>query len=269
MAVRDPLYGIRLKLDRAKEQIQSLRDELAEFDRSEPYRLAIQYDEEARVLSAVVKIEKPIRGVWGVQVGEIIHNLRSALDHLVFELVIHCTGNLPTTHTQFPIFETEAGYNKRSAHRIAGVSEEVAALIRKEQPFVAGEDARSDPLWQLHELSNFDKHRTIHLTGVSLQGAALRFSGIHPGARYNWETRAPGPFKDDTAIMEITFLGSDWPFIVPVDEVEVQGPMRFDVAFYKGVKVVSQQSVIPALGRISSRVYETIKRISIEILGPL
>ena len=54
--------------------------------------------------------------MWGVLIGEILHNLRSALDHLIWQLVILETGAPPTTtKTAFPIFETAAGYKSREA----------------------------------------------------------------------------------------------------------------------------------------------------------
>jgi hypothetical protein len=53
--------------------------------------------------------------MWGVQVGEIVHNLRSALDHSIWELVILTTGRPPAlpTKNQFPIFKSKDGFLAR------------------------------------------------------------------------------------------------------------------------------------------------------------
>ena len=51
--------------------------------------------------------------------GEAAHQLRSALDHLVWQLVIANTGATPTgTKSGFPIFKNEKGYDKRAPSMI-------------------------------------------------------------------------------------------------------------------------------------------------------
>src|SRR5687768_7257025 len=102
---RDHLFGIRLKLQRAQEQLSQLEATFESFRELKPYRFTSEYDEHRRVLTLRAKYTRPLDGMWGVQVGEIIHNWRSALDHVVWELVVSHTGSEPTSNkTCFPIF---------------------------------------------------------------------------------------------------------------------------------------------------------------------
>jgi hypothetical protein len=104
-----PLDDCRLKIARAKEQFDALRDEIAEFSQNNPYAATIRLDPETG--DEIFEATDPPRfkRSWGVLVGEIAHNLRSALDWLVHELVTEASGE-PHGKTAFPISETEGGY---------------------------------------------------------------------------------------------------------------------------------------------------------------
>jgi hypothetical protein len=264
--MRDPLYGIRLKLDRAKQQIHSLRSELKAFVQSQPYGLIRQYDAELRTLKFLLVMKRPYPGGWGVQVGEIAHNFRSALDHLIWELVIHETGAPPTvTKTQFPIFETEAGYLKRTPEFLHGVGGDAKALIESLQPFRTGEGVRS-PLWQLLKLSDFDKHRTLHLAGAKNQAAQLKLSGLTPHMPVEVSTTI-GPLEDGAPFLTVHFPGTSQPFPKTPDDVKVKGPLGLGIVFDKGSVAVAGEGVAETLGSVGKRVYENIERVAREVLG--
>ena len=263
--MRDPLFGIRLKLQRAEEQIHALKADMDAFHEGDPYGASSHFKAELRTLALVARVHKPCPGMWGIQIGEIAHNLRSALDHLVWELVIHHTGSPPTgSKSGFPIFETETGYRNRAGPLIAGVSPEARALIEARQPFATGDGILS-PLWGLYELSNFDKHRTLHLTGATLEGVELKFSGLAPHIRYEVTARPAGPFKHDTVFLTVRFPGTEWPFAGSVEKVKVQGPMRFGVAFDEGSPAAGMP-VLPVLRVIARRVIEIVQQFAKEIL---
>jgi hypothetical protein len=100
---------------------------------------------------------------WSVLVGELGHNLRSALDHLVFQLATDAEKN----RTAFPISLTEDAYLRpRGRDRISyrdqclvGVDPRWAATIDDLQPFKLDPQYCGGPLAILNELSNRDKHR--------------------------------------------------------------------------------------------------------------
>lgn len=96
--------------------------------------------------------------------GDCVQNLRAALDHLAWQLVL-AAGNTPTDRTAFPIFDSrfnEKG-NPRNLFIARGVGPKALAIIESSQPYHRGNDPERHPLSILHDLSNIDKHRTVLL----------------------------------------------------------------------------------------------------------
>jgi hypothetical protein len=107
-----------------------------------------------------------------VIIGETIQNIRTALDYLVYALVLHTRGRKPRKRTQFPI-STTAGDLYRNRHQISELPGELRRRIRKLQPYQA-ESQRSKTLTLIRDLSNADKHRLLLLVDSNLGGPELR-----------------------------------------------------------------------------------------------
>jgi hypothetical protein len=111
----------------------------------------------------------------GVIVGELIHDVRSGLDHLVRELVLENGGD-PGESSQFPIYDSETKWfqdvedrdPKKKPSPIEGVTNDVFERIKAAQPYhLRHKQRRGHPLMQLLLMSNVDKHRTLHVVSVS------------------------------------------------------------------------------------------------------
>ena len=80
-----------------------------------------------------------------------------------------------TKQTQFPIFLSEGGFDRRGVAKfLLNVHPDAIGAIKSEQPFRTGECAER-PLWHLKELSDVDKHRTLHVTGALVQAFKATF----------------------------------------------------------------------------------------------
>jgi hypothetical protein len=105
----------------------------------------------------------------GAVLGDFVHNVRSALDQLMYSLV-KLNGEEPGRHTFWPVFETQDQWRdnitkrkpKRGPAPAAGASEDAFRLVERWQPFQRGDGASVAPLLRLHNLWNVDKHRTLH-----------------------------------------------------------------------------------------------------------
>ena len=163
-----PLDGCRAKLRRAALHIEALKDAVKNYDTQSPFKVESYHYPGTGDFALVVVANDEFQGIPPDIVliaGEVAYQLRSALDHLVWQLVRANTGNPPTgTKSQFPIFKTEEGYDTRAAQMIAGVSASAADRIRGAQPFHLGEQADRALTWLVHELNNTDKHRVIPVT---------------------------------------------------------------------------------------------------------
>jgi hypothetical protein len=91
-------------------------------------------------------------------IGDAVHNIRSALDYLVYELAPPKVRRKRTT--QFPIFLTQADFLGKSGAMIEGIAGDERKLIESVQPY-RSDDPRTHPLAVLNRLSNRDKHRLL------------------------------------------------------------------------------------------------------------
>jgi hypothetical protein len=172
---RRPLDGVYAKLGRADLHGESLKAEIAAYLDERPFELVSEPDVtgERCQLRAKIAIEIPTVP-WGVQLGEIIHDLRSSLDHLAWQLALaHRPGEHPPARTEFPIFISADRYDREAVPKLAGISPEAQSVIRQLQPFAVYEEPDRHPLWYLHGLSNLDKHRVVNVVAAVLRSVAF------------------------------------------------------------------------------------------------
>lgn len=162
-----PLDGCRAKLARAQETIQILRQEIAVFEQPDapPFRITRENVENEFVFRVYGNPELPLR--FSVLAGEVIHHLRSSLDHTVHALVL-ANKRMPTRYHQFPICSTQKQFKDACQRKqIDGVSLTARKLITNVQPYTTS-TPDDTILSVVAELDNQDKHRLL----VVLQAAA-------------------------------------------------------------------------------------------------
>ncbi len=102
---------------------------------------------------------------WSTSLGDVVHNLRSALDAAIWQFAaLNCTQSPPSRELMFPVVQDERAWDSAVRRRLPGVPAAVVARVRFLQPFgVAGEYRSRHPLVLLQSLSNADKHQAaIH-----------------------------------------------------------------------------------------------------------
>lgn len=167
------LTPIAERLARAEEVARSARQVIEEYETSGKVRVVSEKEDDRVTLRLKEKAPPPPR--LPLMVGEAIHHLRSSLDNLVVLIADRSAGRRLTatevSHLQFPIASTPHGFIK-SKRRLAGLSDVYIRRIEEVQPYhllnyALGETAaippEREPLAELRELSNHDKHRRIHL----------------------------------------------------------------------------------------------------------
>jgi hypothetical protein len=205
---------------------------------------------------------------WGVLIGDVVHNLRSALDHLVFDLtsIKHTPPHpFPASgqwrRVEFPITLDANEWSDHARRKLWGLSKRQRARIERLQPFRRRhdrrirQDPRRHPLYTLHELWNADKHRTLHLTASQLGfhsldvGSPLWQSlGLPPLQARIIYRRALGPFERGTELARIEFLDT-------ISENAMNMHMKMNLLFNFGVAF---EEGPPAYGR---GVVQTLERL--------
>jgi hypothetical protein len=265
----DPFSGIRLKLSRALNGIKALDKEVVDFIKTlpYPYRPKLDFNVDTRIITFSVHIEKTPDPMWGVQIGEIVHNLRSALDHIIWELVILNTGQPPAlpTRNQFPIFESEEGFNGRAIDQfLRSVRRDAVELIRSEQPFFTGEK-RNCPLWHLHELSNLDKHRTICVVGTLIHQFKFGMPPLlEPLDRIEeLENMKSGPIQEDAVLYRGRVIGGCLRY--PFAKGNASGELSTNIAFDAATPTVGGWIAMYTLANIQSRTERIAQRIASDV----
>lgn len=220
--------GARLKWDRTQAQLNALEAEIRDFVQGvdKPYTFTLNRNAETGEDCIVINIVRQPPLMWSVQIGEIIHNLRSALDHMVYEIAAtHAKGNVPAG-TEFPIFVDEARFRstKRGGglYKIRGLPRNAQASIEEIQPFQRKQAPRLHLLWVLQELSNWDKHRLLHITNVATGARNLSLKPS-PGVKVDGEIENGA----ELACFKVTGVPNG------SGKVDMEGDIIYGIAFDK------------------------------------
>ena len=130
------LDGIQMKLARAEEHLDFLEAQVAAHNKRKLYSVADRPEQHNDWFIVRVSVAEEPDPRWGVIVGEFLHNTRTALDNLVWQLVL-VNERTPSHKNQFPIFTKPAGRLGRRQERLnemlRGVSAEHRAAIEELQ----------------------------------------------------------------------------------------------------------------------------------------
>jgi hypothetical protein len=170
--------GIQEKLKRANENIRNLDSEISRFFQECKY--PVLPDPKDKLFLEAIKyhgqLTIPLR--FSVLAGEIVHHLRSCLDHLVWQF--SASEARKSTAIEFPIFDHEPINEKQIARyegKIKGITNPaVRDLITRLQPYNSP-DYIDSPLSIIHHMDIFYKHRELVLhytTGSLLMPASMR-----------------------------------------------------------------------------------------------
>jgi hypothetical protein len=111
---------IRAKLERAEKHISDVDAAIRVFFESRPYVIVAKQDQKTGDYVSYVESVRDVPVNVPLIAGDAIHNIRSALDHLAWQLVLSA-GNTPGQSTSFPIFDTAAKYETRSHRRAQAI----------------------------------------------------------------------------------------------------------------------------------------------------
>jgi len=221
---------ISAKVTRAEQHIQDFQRAVASFCASRPYETGVKIDADAgnRVYYLVSVRDVPL-GVATIA-ADVLQNLRSALDHIVYQLVLDANPHASAKELKrchFPITSTASEYPALRARNVKGVRQDAIDAIDATEPYKGG---RGHALWQLSELNNIDKHHLLIAVG-------FYFGGIYASSFVDKE--APEALKRAMAdsgvcfsISELLPLKSgDQLLAEPLDfEVKDDLRLRFDVS---------------------------------------
>jgi hypothetical protein len=160
----DHLIGCRAKIERAKKDVGDLQIAVEAFFKTNPYVIGTKRDPNTRRLLYHLTSVKDTPPMLAVITGDILHDLRSVLDHLAHQLVCIGMGNPgPFPWVYFPAaFNSAQEYESGKNAQIHGMRGDAVKAIDAIEPYKGG---KGDMIWRLHHLNRIDKHRLLITVG--------------------------------------------------------------------------------------------------------
>lgn len=256
----DYIGGCRKKIERADEHAETLRERLWTYGHPSespmPVYIDYQHDRESREITPIARdVAPPPLQEWGVIVGDLVHNLRSALDQLVWGLSVKHSKTPPPDpiprgdpwrKVGFPVHVDplprnsqgrEIPWTRKPPDALRFVRPGLLADFQRLQPFATGQQySPFHPLALLNELWNTDKHHTIALLGLltTLRGVLpnvpphLQLGPPFRKEDYEVVGEIVGELKDDAPLGRIRYTGTEW-----INNPAV--PMKLDLTIQIGL----------------------------------
>jgi hypothetical protein len=207
--------------------------------------------------------------VLGAAIGDVIHNLRAALDYIVWELsdtqvtapTLPIPFGSPWRRVQFPVVMNQGQWATECGRRLHFVDPTLHATFKRLQPFhTHRQHPQRSLLAVLDELCNRDKHRSI----VVVEDL-VRFERVDPS---QWDFGGSRPAITDAVVLrhrrsgavkdgaELARIRLNEPeatsTLVHVlqDALDLNLDFAYDVAFEKGFPAHGRR-VVELLGQLS------------------
>ncbi len=251
--IRLDLTSSKAKLARAREHLEALQREVAVVLYEDP-PYAVRFSE-IDPQSGWCSIDIVPRDAGkerftrlGIIFGDVIHNLRCALDYVVVALVESSAAQLTTKH-QFPVFDNAQSYRATvgpphalNKNGLLGGVQHGADLVERLQPYKREGDPDADPLWHIHRFSNADKHCQIAATLPLLGAGSIRIAhGSTIIGRWQPDTLPPWAAEQQYEVGRLQFA-SPYPL---ASELGVEDKIAVDVAF--GTAPIGKEELGPAI----------------------
>jgi hypothetical protein len=230
--------GFGIKIGRAYKHLQEFDSLVVKYCRSDPFTITKHDD--------LVNERHIVRCEFGVLdadihlgLADLVYSLRSGLDQLAWRLAR--LGNAdPGRDVMFPIHSDRSPKSEeRFRKRVWDMPGKAIEIIKDLQPYNRGATYRADPLWQLNELSNIDKHRTptgrAIDAGFDLEPDGWLRSDFDDGVEMSWPLSSKDCVVFKPNMPKLVFgdpidSGNDFPLELTREEIaKIYNYVREDV----------------------------------------
>ena len=238
--------GFQLKVERALYHLKELEGSVDEWLERDAYTLREKPQAESGKKILSIEPLESVPSHFQLLIGDFVHNLRSAVDLLAFDLA--WTGSrgpmrrLVAENSEFPVFWKRAPRESELRQRIGAIDPAAQTIIKSLQPHNRPMGYATDELWMLDQLWNFDKHRGLPLTLL----AVVSYGIGRPGESFlieSLEMIGGGPVSRETDLLRYSIQGN----------VDVKRIPKVGIAFGQGTPTPGV-AVLPLLTSIKDYV---------------
>jgi hypothetical protein len=247
-----PFDSARRKVARADKHFDDLHREVKAFRADDPYRQVIEVDPSApnHFLHKIKLVKLLDETSIAEIVGDVISNLRAALDHAIYATAIVSGCQKPRFDTAcFPFARCADGFENTLKGRCKDVSTEMYPLLRSFQPYKGGNRF----LYALNALRNADNHAVLTPFGTRV----LRPITNVGGTGY-FEMILPEYSRWDRTKDEIVFLRTRAD-----TKVDYEVNFHFFIAF-ENIEVLEGYPMLEMLEAMGCEVNATLNAIEAE-----
>ncbi|WP_146077463.1 hypothetical protein [Rathayibacter rathayi] len=165
---------MQARLDRADQHVQRFGEIWDEYLSTRPHRLKHTAEADGTLVVRLRRI-KPLPVELSVVFGELLYELRAALDNCLYAVAVLVSGENPppsAARLEWPIRGTPAEW-KHQASRYRDLPPVIQEALEKIQPYQA-ELPGWNSLAILHELARVDRHRSMHGLGLYLSDLRMK-----------------------------------------------------------------------------------------------
>lgn len=244
----DPFSSSRRKVARAKEHFADLEKRVKTFVDLKPYK-EITEDDPNRPGFIVYKVRltEPLPEAIGSVLGDLVANLRNALDNAAYAVAV-ASGKTDPKFTSFP-FAGSVHQMANALGRSKDLPNEIQSLFCGFQPYLGGDDL----LWLLNEICNADKHKIVTPLGTGMLPVLRRNVSVTEGF-----LSVPTDHIWDRAKNEMEVLT-----VGPGTEFQYGFQFHIFVAF-QNIKLVDGKPILPVLDNLFGKIERILVAIEAE-----
>jgi hypothetical protein len=241
----EPFLSAKVRVGRAKELLDALKNEGKAFWQSHPYVFLAEPDPNGLTKTYKCRLIKHAPAVFDLWVVEIVEHLRASLDYLGYEAAL-LSGKREPKATYFPIADSSSQLETDviGRGRCKDLPADILAFFRSLQPYKGGN--RGGAVWVLNKLCNSGKHRFLTSVGFESAFADVRPEQLPPGSTIL-------PHVWDSQKNEIRYFSTP---------LAAEPQYDFEVAFHIAfgpIEPLSGEPAIPHLFAIADIVTEIIE----------
>jgi hypothetical protein len=238
------------KHDWAEKHIEKLRITIADFGKVDPCIIRKEIDPKTGDVTYYVVSVPPIPGEVPLIMGDVLHNLRCALDYVACGLV---GPACVTSKTKFPIRRDPKDWEVSGLRMVDGASQEAIEALRRIRPYEGGNSL----LYVLHTLNNIDKHRLLLTT--TLKNIARTTREREQVVGNLLDEKRPIVTGDD--FPKVPLHAGQKLLTVPASEVKEDVGFLLDVAFTES-EPAKRMPVVITLELVGVAVGKTIRELA-------
>jgi hypothetical protein len=205
-----PIDSALIRIRHAEECFGTLQNQVKSWMNQNPYSLVEKTNTDLTRYSIVLRVEnEPPLPKWSLIASDIVHSLRSALDHYVYAIARYESGQeIPPgdSSLMFPICDTSEKFREQDRRRLKTLSQPTRTALESVQPYNRPHEIFFPLLGVLRDFDDINKHRLLMIAFSAVAQGQIGFLGpsdnIDKGCQF---VANSGELKDGSEIAAFAF----------------------------------------------------------------